>query len=57
MAGHPEIGADKVDLKGPLLQHLPTLAEVAGAAVFLASTDAGAMTGTTLNLSAGSLPD
>lgn len=40
-----------------LLQQLPTLAEVAGAAVFLASTDAGAMTGTTLNLSAGSLPD
>jgi NAD(P)-dependent dehydrogenase (short-subunit alcohol dehydrogenase family) len=40
-----------------LLKRLPTLAEVAGAAVFLASTDAGAMTGTALNLSAGSLAD
>jgi NAD(P)-dependent dehydrogenase (short-subunit alcohol dehydrogenase family) len=40
-----------------LLKRLPTLAEVAGAAVFLASTDAGAMTGATLNLSGGSLAD
>ena len=40
-----------------LLKRLPTLAEVAGAAVFLASTDADAMTGTALNLSAGSLAD
>jgi NAD(P)-dependent dehydrogenase (short-subunit alcohol dehydrogenase family) len=40
-----------------LLQRLPTLAEVAGAAVFLASADAGAMTGTTLNLSGGSVID
>ena len=32
-------------------RRLPTLAEVAGAAVFLASADAGAMTGTVLNLS------
>jgi NAD(P)-dependent dehydrogenase (short-subunit alcohol dehydrogenase family) len=40
-----------------LLKRLPTLAEVAGAAVFLASADAGAMTGTALNLSGGSLPD
>jgi hypothetical protein len=30
---------------------------VAGAAVFLASADAGAMTGTVLNLSGGSLAD
>jgi NAD(P)-dependent dehydrogenase (short-subunit alcohol dehydrogenase family) len=40
-----------------LLKRLPTLAEVAGAAVFLASADASAMTGTALNLSGGSLPD
>src|SRR4051794_28135666 len=40
-----------------LLGRLPTLAEVAGAAVFLASTDAGAMTGAALNLSGGSLTD
>lgn len=40
-----------------LLRRLPTLAEVAGAAVFLASADAGAMTGTALNLSGGSLAD
>jgi NAD(P)-dependent dehydrogenase (short-subunit alcohol dehydrogenase family) len=40
-----------------LLRRLPTLAEVAGAAVFLASTDAGTMTGTALNLSSGSFAD
>jgi NAD(P)-dependent dehydrogenase (short-subunit alcohol dehydrogenase family) len=40
-----------------LLRRLPTLAEVAGAAVFLASAGAGAMTGTALNLSGGSLAD
>jgi NAD(P)-dependent dehydrogenase (short-subunit alcohol dehydrogenase family) len=40
-----------------LLGRLPTLAQVAGAAVFLASADAGAMTGTALNLSGGSLAD
>jgi len=40
-----------------LLRRLPTLAEVAGAAVFLASGASGAMTGTTLNLSGGSLAD
>jgi NAD(P)-dependent dehydrogenase (short-subunit alcohol dehydrogenase family) len=40
-----------------LLQRLPTLADVAGAAVFLASPDAGAMTGTALNLSGGSFAD
>jgi len=40
-----------------LLRRLSTLAEVAGAAVFLASADAGAMTGTALNLSGGSLAD
>jgi len=40
-----------------LLKRLPTLAEVAGAAVFLASADAGAMTGTAANLSGGSVMD
>jgi NAD(P)-dependent dehydrogenase (short-subunit alcohol dehydrogenase family) len=40
-----------------LLQRLPTLAEVAGAAVFLASTDAGAMTGAALDLSGGALAE
>jgi 3-oxoacyl-[acyl-carrier protein] reductase len=40
-----------------LLKRLPTLAEVASAAVFLASTDAGAITGTALNPSGGSLTD
>jgi NAD(P)-dependent dehydrogenase (short-subunit alcohol dehydrogenase family) len=40
-----------------LLRRLPTLAEVAGAAVFLASAEATAMTGTVLNLSGGSFAD
>ena len=40
-----------------LLKRLPTLAEVAEAAAFLASDRAGAMTGTVANLSAGSLVD
>jgi hypothetical protein len=34
-----------------------TLAEMAGAAVFLASDNASGMTGTTLNLTMGSLDD
>jgi NAD(P)-dependent dehydrogenase (short-subunit alcohol dehydrogenase family) len=40
-----------------LLKRLPTLDDVASAAVFLASTGAGAMTGTVANLSGGSLVD
>jgi len=40
-----------------LIKRLPTLAEVAAAAVFLASRDAAAITGTALNLSGGSLVD
>jgi len=40
-----------------LLKRLPTLAEVAEAAAFLASDRASAMTGTVANLSAGSLVD
>jgi len=40
-----------------LLRRLPTLAQVAATAVYLASDDAGAVTGTTANLSSGSLVD
>jgi NAD(P)-dependent dehydrogenase (short-subunit alcohol dehydrogenase family) len=40
-----------------LLHRLPTLAEVAGTAVYLASADAGAVTGTAANLSGGSIID
>jgi hypothetical protein len=40
-----------------LLKRLPTLDQVARTAVFLASADAGAMTGTAINLSSGSLQD
>jgi NAD(P)-dependent dehydrogenase (short-subunit alcohol dehydrogenase family) len=38
-----------------LLKRLPTLAEVASAAVFIASDEASAMTGAVANLSAGSV--
>ena len=40
-----------------LLKRLPTLAEVADTAAFVASDRAGAMTATVVNLSAGSLTD
>ena len=40
-----------------LLRRLPTLAQVAATAVYLASDEAGAVTGTTVNLSSGSLAD
>jgi NAD(P)-dependent dehydrogenase (short-subunit alcohol dehydrogenase family) len=43
--------------QGTLLKRLPTLAEVADAAAFLASDRAGAMTATVANLSAGSITD
>jgi NAD(P)-dependent dehydrogenase (short-subunit alcohol dehydrogenase family) len=43
--------------QGTLLKRLPTLAEVAGTAVFLASDRAGAMTATVANLSAGGITD
>ena len=43
--------------EGTLLKRLPTLAEVAETAAFLASDRAGAMTGTVANLSAGSITD
>jgi NAD(P)-dependent dehydrogenase (short-subunit alcohol dehydrogenase family) len=40
-----------------LLKRLPTLAEVADTAAFIASDRAGAMTGTVVNLSAGTITD
>ncbi|WP_433357090.1 SDR family NAD(P)-dependent oxidoreductase [Microtetraspora malaysiensis] len=40
-----------------MLKRLPTLAEVADVAAFMASDRAGAMTGVVANLSAGSVPD
>lgn len=43
--------------RGTLLKRLPTLAEVAETAAFLASDRAGAMTGTVVNLTAGALVD
>ena len=43
--------------QGTLLKRLPTLAEVAGTAAFLASDRAGAMTATVVNLSAGGITD
>jgi len=43
--------------QGTLLNRLPTLAEVADTAAFVASDRAGAMTATVVNLSAGSITD
>ena len=43
--------------QGTLLKRLPTLAEVADTAAFMASDRAGAMTATVVNLSAGSITD
>ena len=43
--------------QGTLLKRLPTLAEVADTAAFIASERAGAMTATVANLSAGSITD
>ena len=44
-------------VQGTLLKRLPTLAEVAETAAFLASDRAGAMTGTVVNLTGGALVD
>ena len=43
--------------QGTVLKRLPTLAEVADTAAFVASDRAGAMTATVVNLSAGSITD
>lgn len=43
--------------QGTLLKRLPTLAEVADTAAFIASDRAGAMTATVVNLSAGGITD
>jgi enoyl-[acyl-carrier-protein] reductase (NADH) len=40
-----------------LLKRLPKLSEVANAAVFLASDNASAITGTTINVTCGSVVD
>jgi enoyl-[acyl-carrier-protein] reductase (NADH) len=39
--------------QGTMLKRLPTLAQVASTIVFLASDSANAMTGTTVNMTAG----
>jgi NAD(P)-dependent dehydrogenase (short-subunit alcohol dehydrogenase family) len=43
--------------EGTLLNRLPTLAEVADTAAFMAADRAGAMTATVANLSAGTITD
>ena len=43
--------------QGTLLKRLPTLAEVADTAAFIASDHAGAMTATVVNVSAGNITD
>jgi NAD(P)-dependent dehydrogenase (short-subunit alcohol dehydrogenase family) len=43
--------------QGTLLKRLPTLAEIADTAAFIASDRSGAMTATVVNLSAGSITD
>ena len=55
--GEPLEGAMSGMAQGTLLKRLPTLSEVAETAAFLASSRAGAMTGTVVNLSAGALVD
>ena len=47
----------KAAADGTLLKRLPTLDEVANVAAFLASDEAGAMTGAIANLSCGALVD
>jgi NAD(P)-dependent dehydrogenase (short-subunit alcohol dehydrogenase family) len=44
-------------VKDTLLRRLPRLAEVAGAAVFAASEEGGAMTGAVVNLTCGAIVD
>ncbi|MDQ3424954.1 MAG: SDR family oxidoreductase, partial [Actinomycetota bacterium] len=55
----PEVSEADVQplIADTLLGRLPRLAEVAGAAVFAASDDAGAMTGAVLNLTCGAIVD
>jgi NAD(P)-dependent dehydrogenase (short-subunit alcohol dehydrogenase family) len=43
--------------RGTMLERLPTLAEIADTAAFVASDGAGAMTGTVVNLSVGNISD
>jgi len=55
----PELSESDLEpvVKGTLLGRLPLLAEVAGAAVFAASDQAGAMTGAVVNLTCGAVVD
>jgi len=55
----PEVSEADVQplIDDTLLRRLPRLAEAAGAAVFAASDDAGAMTGAVLNLTCGAIVD
>jgi hypothetical protein len=53
----PPLNSRQSSNRGTLLKRLPTLAEVADAAAFIASDRAGAMTATVVNLSAGSITD
>jgi NAD(P)-dependent dehydrogenase (short-subunit alcohol dehydrogenase family) len=56
-AGVTPAGFQAILEQGTLLKRLPTLAEVADTAAFIASDRAGAMTATVVNLSAGSITD
>ena len=54
---HPGSSSGRLLEQSTLLGRLPTLAEVADTAAFVASDRAGAMTATVANLSAGSITD
>jgi len=56
---HPEVSLSDVQslVDGTALGRLPRLAEVAESAAFLASDQAGAMTGAVLNLTCGAIVD
>jgi NAD(P)-dependent dehydrogenase (short-subunit alcohol dehydrogenase family) len=56
-AGVPSSQFQALLEEGTLLKRLPTLAEVADTAAFVASDRAGAMTATVVNLSAGGITD
>jgi 3-oxoacyl-[acyl-carrier protein] reductase len=53
----PETPLIEANFAAAALKRLPTLAEVADTAAFVASDRAGAMTATIVNLSAGSIAD
>lgn len=53
----PEMLDGGATAQGTLRKRLPTLAQIAETAAFLASDRAGAMTGAIVNVSAGALTD